>query len=186
MLRRTRVAAGERVLVTGASGGVGSGVVQLCRARQAIPYAVVGAGKERAVMEIGAEATVTRSEGNLIEAAGDAAGGHPIDAVIDTVCGPMLPDLLEILKPQGRYATCGAMGGPMVEIDMRRVYLKNLEVHGASQGTRRDFVAVRDYALSGAIKPLVAGIYPLADIARAQADFKKKNFVGKLVIGVAE
>jgi NADPH:quinone reductase-like Zn-dependent oxidoreductase len=52
--------AGERVLITGASGGVGSGLIQLCRARRAIPYAVVGPGKERAVLEIGAEAAITR------------------------------------------------------------------------------------------------------------------------------
>jgi NADPH:quinone reductase-like Zn-dependent oxidoreductase len=111
-------------------------------------------------------------------------GGETVDVVVDTVSGPMLPDLLEILKPQGRYATCGAMGGALVEIDMRRVYLKNLEIHGATQGTRRDFAAVRDCALSGAIKPLLAGTYPLADICRAQDDFKKKNFVGKLVVVV--
>jgi NADPH:quinone reductase-like Zn-dependent oxidoreductase len=108
-----------------------------------------------------------------------------VDVVVDTVSGPMLPDLLEILKPQGRYATCGAMGGAIVEIDMRRVYLKNLEIHGATQGTRSDFAAVRDYALSGAIKPLLAKTYSLADIGRAQEDFKKKNFVGKLVVEVA-
>jgi NADPH:quinone reductase-like Zn-dependent oxidoreductase len=68
MLRRTRVTAGERVLVTGASGGVGSGVIQLCRAQGAIPYAVVGAGKEDAVKEVGAEDTVTREQGDLINA----------------------------------------------------------------------------------------------------------------------
>lgn len=184
MLRRARVAAGERVLVTGASGGVGSGVIQLCRARGAIPYAVVGTGKEEAVMSIGAEGTITRGKGNFIEAISKVTMNAPIDVVVDTVSGPMLPDLIEILTPQGRYVTCGAMGGPMVEIDMRRVYLKNLELHGASQGTRRDFAAVRDYALSGKIRPLVAGTFALEDLGRAQEEFKKKEFVGKLVVAV--
>ena len=184
MLRRARVAAGERVLVTGASGGVGSGVIQLCRARGAIPYAVVGTGKEEAVMTIGAEGTITRGKGNFIEAISKVTMNAPIDVVVDTVSGPMLSDLIEILTPQGRYVTCGAMGGPMVEIDMRRVYLKNLELHGASQGTRRDFAAVRDYALSGKIRPLVAGTFALDDLGRAQEEFKKKEFVGKLVVAV--
>jgi alcohol dehydrogenase len=184
MLRRARVAAGERVLVTGASGGVGSGVIQLCRARGAIPYAVTGAGKENAVRDIGAEGTVARGQGDLIDAVASMMGGSEIDVVVDTVSGPMLPTLLEILRPQGRYVTCGAMGGPMVELDMRRIYLKNLEIYGASQGTRRDFRNIRDYAISGAIKPLLAGIYPLADLGRAQEDFKKKNFIGKLVIEI--
>ncbi|MCP5084032.1 MAG: zinc-binding dehydrogenase [Alphaproteobacteria bacterium] len=185
MLRRARVAEGERVLVTGASGGVGSGVVQLCRARGAIPYAVVGAGKEGAVRDIGAEGTVTRGQGDLIDAVATMMGGQDVDVIVDTVSGPMLPSLLEILCPQGRYATCGAVGGAMVELDMRRIYLKNLELYGATQGTRRDFRAVRDYAISGAIKPLVAGTYPLADLGRAQEDFKKKGFVGKLVVEIS-
>jgi alcohol dehydrogenase len=184
MLRRARVVAGERVLVTGASGGVGSGVIQLCRARGAIPYAVVGAGKEEAVMTIGAEDTITRGKGSFIEAVSKVTMNAPIDVVVDTVSGPMLPDLIEILTPQGRYVTCGAMGGPMVEIDMRRIYLKNLELHGASQGTRRDFAAIRDYALSGKIKPLVAGTFALDELGRAQEEFKKKKFVGKLVVAL--
>lgn len=184
MLRRSRVSVGERVLVTGASGGVGSGVVQLCRARGAIPYALVGAGKEAAVISIGAEATITRGGGDLSEAVAKLTNNEPIDVVVDTVSGPLLPDLIEILKPQGRYVTCGAMGGPMVEIDMRRVYLKNLELHGASQGTRKDFEAVRDYAISGKIKPLVAKTFALEDLGQAQEEFKKKEFVGKLVVAV--
>ncbi len=185
MLRRTRVSAGDRVLVTGASGGVGSGVVQLCRARGAIPYAVVGHGKEKAVRGIGAENTTTRGQGELINAVESMTGGQPIDVIVDTVSGPMLPSLIEILRPQGRYATCGAMGGPIVEIDMRRIYLKNLELFGATQGTRRDFRAIRDYAISGAIKPLLAKTYGLHELGQAQEDFKKKNFVGKLVVEVS-
>ena len=184
MLRRARVGKGDRVLITGASGGVGSGVVQLCRARGAVPYGVVGAGKEDAVRAVGAESTVTRGSNNLVDAVAYATGGADIDVVIDTVAGPMLPDLIEVLRPGGRYATCGAMGGPMVNIDMRRIYLKNIEIHGASQGTRADFASIRDYALSGAIKPLLAGMFPLAELGRAQEAFGKKDFVGKLVVTI--
>lgn len=182
MLNRARVRAGERVLVTGASGGVGSGIVQLCRARGAIPYAVVGSGKETAVRAIGAEATITRGKGNLIQSVKAVTDGNPVDVVVDMVAGKMLPDLLETLRPHGRYVTCGAIAGPMVEIDMRRIYLRHLDILGSSQGTRADFAAVRDYVVSGAIKPLLAGTYALTDLARAQEDFKKKQFIGKLVI----
>jgi NADPH:quinone reductase-like Zn-dependent oxidoreductase len=185
MLRRARVSEGERVLVTGASGGVGSGVIQLCRARGAIPYALVGVGKETALISIGAEATITRGEGGLSESVANLTNNRSIDVVVDTVSGPLLPDLIEILKPQGRYVTCGAMGGPIVEIDMRRVYLKNIEMHGATQGTRRDFETVRDYVISEKIKPLVAKTYALEDLGLAQEEFKEKRFVGKLVVAVS-
>jgi alcohol dehydrogenase len=182
MLNRAAVGPGDHVLVTGASGGVGSGVIQLCRVRGAVPYAVVGPGKESAVKAVGAEATIARGTGNLRNLVSAATSGRAIDVVVDTVAGAMLRDLLEVLRPHGRYVTCGAIGGPMVEIDMRRVYLKHLQIHGSSQGTRADFAAVRGYAVSGAIKPLLAATYPLAEIARAQEHFKRKNFVGKLVV----
>lgn len=181
MLDRARVAAGERVLITGASGGVGSGLVQLCRARGAIPYAVVGAGKESALAAIGAEAVITRG-GDLVDAVARAAGGRPIDVIADLVGGAIFNDLLRILRPEGRYSTAGAIGGPLVQLDLRTLYLKHLELHGSSQGTRGAFRRLLGYIESGKIKPLLAATYRLSDFHRAQADFMAKGFVGKLVV----
>src|SRR5690606_2645376 len=116
MLDRARVGAGERVLITGASGGVGSGLIQLCRARGAVPYAVVGAGKEEAVKAIGAEAVITRGQGDLVAAVEAATNGAAIDVVADLVGGSMFNDLLRILRPEGRYTTAGAIAGPVVQL----------------------------------------------------------------------
>lgn len=182
MLDRARLRAGERVLVTGASGGVGSGLVQLCRARGAVPYAVVGAGKERALRKIGAEAVITRGAGDLVEAVSRATGGQPIDVVADVVGGDLFNDLLRILRPEGRYTTAGAIGGPVVQLDLRTMYLKHLELHGSSQGTRGAFRRLVKYIEDGKIRPLLAGIYRLSDFHRAQTDFMAKRFVGKLVV----
>lgn len=181
MLDRARVAAGERVLITGASGGVGSGLVQLCRARGAIPYAVVGPGKESAVREIGAEAVITRGP-NLVSDVRDALGGKPLDVVADLVAGPLFNDLLRLLKPEGRYTTAGAIGGPVVQLDLRTLYLKHLEMHGSSQGTRGAFRRLVSYIEAGKINAILAGTYKLSDFHRAQRDFMSKGFVGKLVV----
>jgi NADPH:quinone reductase-like Zn-dependent oxidoreductase len=182
MLERARLAAGERVLVTGASGGVGSAIVQLARARGAIPIAIVGPGKEEAVLDIGAETVITRGKGDLLEAVAEATGGAPIDVVADLVAGPMFNDLLKILRPEGRYTTAGAIAGPIVQLDLRTMYLKQLELHGSSQGSRADFRRLIGYIESGKIRPLVGGTYRLSDFHRAQSDFMAKNFVGKLVV----
>jgi NADPH:quinone reductase-like Zn-dependent oxidoreductase len=170
------------VLVTGASGGVGSGIVQLCRARGAIPYAVVGRGKEEAVLAAGAEAVVTRDAGDLVSAVERATKGRPIDVVADLVGGAMFNDLLRILRPEGRYTTAGAIAGPVVQLDLRTMYLKHLELHGSSQGTRGAFRRLVRYIEEGKLKPLVGGVYRLSDFHRAQADFMAKGFVGKLVV----
>ena len=134
------------------------------------------------MLDIGAEAVVTRGKGNLVEAVADATGGQPIDVVADLVGGPMFNDLLKILRPEGRYTTAGAIAGPVVQLDLRTMYLKQLELHGSSQGSRADFRRLVGYIESGKIRPLVGGIYPLSEFHRAQTDFMAKNFVGKLVV----
>lgn len=182
MLDRAGVKAGERVLITGASGGVGSGLIQLCRARGAIPYAIVGPGKERAVRDIGAEAAIVRGAGGLVAQVGDATGGKPVDVVADVVAGPLFNDLLRVLRPEGRYTTAGAIAGPVVQLDLRTVYLKHLQLHGSSQGTRGAFRRLLGYIEDGKIRALVGGVYKLSELHRAQTDFMAKAFVGKLVV----
>jgi alcohol dehydrogenase len=182
MLDRARVAAGERVLITGASGGVGSGLIQLCRARGAVPYAVTSRGKADEVHAVGAEAVIVRDDGDFVRAVHTATGGGPIDVVADLVAGPLFNDLLRVLRPEGRYTTAGAIAGPVVQLDLRTVYLKHLEIHGSSQGTRGAFARLVRYIERGEIRPLLAGIYRLSDLRRAQSYFTARRFVGKLVV----
>lgn len=182
MLDRAGLKAGETVLVTGASGGVGSGIIQLARARGAIPYAICGAGKAEAVKAIGAEAVIAREDGNLLDAVPDAMNGQPVDVVADLVAGSMFKDLINLIRPEGRYTTAGAIAGPVVEMDLRTVYLKHLTIHGSSQGTRAAFERLHGYIEAGTIKPLLWQTYPLSKINEAQADFKSKAYIGKLVI----
>jgi NADPH:quinone reductase-like Zn-dependent oxidoreductase len=182
MLDRTRVAAGERVLITGASGGVGSGLIQLSRARGAIPYAVASRSKAEAVKDVGAEAVICRGEGDLVAAVEAATGGRAIDVVADLVAGPLFGDLLQILRPEGRYICAGAMGGAIVPFDVRTMYLKHLELHGSSQGTRAAFRRLVGYIEAGKIKALLGGLYRLSEFHQAQRDFMAKGFVGKLVV----
>src|SRR5690606_38215327 len=118
MLERARLGAGERVLVTGASGGVGSAILQLARVRGAIPYAVSSPGKEQALLDIGAEAVILRDAEDLVAEVERVVDG-PVDVVADLVAGPMFNDLLRILRPEGRYTTAGAIGGAVVQLDLR-------------------------------------------------------------------
>ncbi|MFV2143514.1 alcohol dehydrogenase family protein [Isoptericola sp. G70] len=181
MLDRSRLADGERVLVTGASGGVGSAIVQLARVRGAIPYAVTSAGKEEALREIGAEGTILRDVEDLVAEVERVVDG-PVDVVADLVAGPMFNDLLRILRPEGRYSTAGAIGGPVVDLDLRTMYLKQLELHGSSQGTRTAFRRLVRYISDGEIKPLLDRTFRLSDFHEAQRTFMSKTYIGKLVV----
>lgn len=180
MLERARVARGDRVLVTGASGGVGSAIIQLARVRGAVPYAVSSPGKEDALRHIGAEDVILRG-GDLVAEVERVADG-PIDVVADLVAGPMFNDLLRILRPEGRYTTAGAIGGPVVELDLRTMYLKQLQLNGSSQGTRTDFRRLAGYIQNGEIRPLLDRTFRLSDFHDAQRTFMDKSFIGKLVV----
>ncbi len=182
MLNRARVTEGETVFVTGASGGVGSALLQLAGLRGARTVVLVGPGKEETARDLGADSVVTRGVDNLPEAALDAAGGRSFDVVADVVGGETFPDMLQILKPLGRYVTAGAIAGPMVSLDLRTLYLKHLEMIGSTIGTHEEFSDLVGYIETGKIKPLLAGVYPLSEIKQAQEDFENKNFFGKLVL----
>jgi len=182
MLNRGRVSAGETVVIPGASGGVGSALVQLARARGARTVAITSRHKIAELRSLGAEVCIAREEPDLPAAVAEALGGRPVDVVTDVVGGSMFADLLRILRPLGRHVLAGAIAGPIVEVDLRTIYLKHLEIIGASQGTRDEFGAVLGHILAGRIKPLVAAVYPLRDMRQAQADFAAKDFVGKIVI----
>ncbi|GAA4425760.1 alcohol dehydrogenase family protein [Georgenia halophila] len=181
MLDRAQLVGGERILVTGASGGVGSAIVQLARVRGAIPYAVSSPGKEAALREIGAEDVVLRDTPELVADVERVVDG-PVDVVADLVAGPMFNDLLRILRPEGRYTTAGAIAGPVVELDLRTMYLKHLELHGSSQGTRTAFRRLVRYIENGDIRPLLDKTFPLSDFHEAQRTFMAKTYIGKLVV----
>ena len=182
MLDRVAVSHGERVLITGAGGGVGSGLIQLCRARGAIPFAVTSAGKQDALLALGAEAIIIRGEGDLVAQVNAVTAGRPIDVVADLVGGNMFSDLIRILRPEGRYTTAGAISGAMVNLDLRTLYLKHLQLHGSSQGTRMAFANLKRYIEEGKVKPVLAETFRLSDFHRAQNAFMTKDFVGKLVV----
>jgi len=105
-----------------------------------------------------------------------------VDVVADLVGGELFNPLLQLLRPEGRYTTAGAIGGPLVQLDLRTIYLKHLAIHGSSQGTRAAFQRLMDYVNTGRIKPILDSQFKLSDFHQAQTYFMKKNFVGKVVV----
>ena len=177
MVQRSRVSSGEHVLVAGASGGVGSAVVQLAKVRGATVTALVGKSKMDEVRRIGADFVIDR-DSDLVSELGEEC----VDVVIDNVGGPHFEGELKALKRGGRYASSGAIGGPLVNLDLRTMYLKDLTLIGCTAWDEPVFPQLISYIESNRIKPLVAKTFPLADIAHAQQEFLEKKHVGKFVL----
>jgi NADPH:quinone reductase-like Zn-dependent oxidoreductase len=181
MLERAEVRAGETVLVTGASGGVGLALVQLAAARGVEVLAITGAAKASAVRDAGATQVVSRDAGDLAEQVA-AAVATRLDAVVDVVGGPAIDQLMPLLRDDGRWVIAGAVAGAVVPFDLRRLYLHNLRLIGSSMHTREHFAKLVDVARSGSIRPRVAGRHALANIHEAQQQFVERQHVGKIVI----
>jgi NADPH:quinone reductase-like Zn-dependent oxidoreductase len=177
MLTRLNVAAGETVLVTGASGSVGSAAVQLAKRRGATVLAIAAASKAAAVASLGASRVLKRDESVLA-----ALGRERIDAVVDVVGGAQFGELLDVLRRGGRYAVAGAIGGPRVSLDLRTLYLKDLRLLGCTVLDETVFKNLVGYIERSEIKPLIASVRPLSGIVEAQQEFLLKQHMGKIVL----
>jgi NADPH:quinone reductase-like Zn-dependent oxidoreductase len=177
LLERSNVKKGEIVLITGASGGVGTAAIQLAKRRGAIVIAIASEEKINEVKRIGADNIIKRDE-----SISKALDSNSVDVVIDLVAGSKWGELLDVLKRGARYAAAGAIAGPIVELDIRTLYLKDLTLMGCTFQDSQVFKNLIGYIERNEIRPLVANSYPLKEIVKAQKDFLSKKFVGKLVL----
>jgi NADPH:quinone reductase-like Zn-dependent oxidoreductase len=177
MLHRAGLRRGERVVIAGASGGVGSAAVQLARRRGAAVTAIVARSKLGQLLALGADREVPR-DADIVASLGEESA----DLVVDNVAGAAFPGLLRILRRGGRYVSSGAIGGPLVELDMRTFYLRDLTLIGCTAWDEPVFPNLVSYIERGEIRPLVAKTFALGDIADAQREFLEKRHVGKFVL----
>ena len=177
MVHRAKVKKGDCVLIAGASGGVGSAAVQLVKRRGATVIAIAGKTKLEKLREIGADIVIARDE-DVIEVLGEKS----VDVVIDNVAGPSFGKMIKALKRGGTFVSSGAIAGPLVELDMRDFYLKDLTLIGCTAWDKPVFPNLISYIEKGEIKPLLAKTFPLEKIVEAQVEFSQKKHVGKFVL----
>ena len=177
MIHRAKVAKGEHVLVAGASGGVGSAVVQLAKRRGAFVTAIAGKAKIEDVRAIGADQVIARDV-DIVAGLGEKS----VDVVVDNVAGKGFGGMLKVLKRGGRFVSSGAIAGPLVTLDMRDFYLKDLTLIGCTAWDEPVFSNLISYIEKGEIKPVLAKTFPLKQIVAAQREFTEKKHVGKFVL----
>lgn len=192
MLTSANVQSGERVLVTGASGGVGTALIQLCRIIGAVPYALSQQEKAAALIGLGAEAVLDRSDMHDFPTRVRAlTDGQPFDAVMDLVGGEMTDQFIESMifdmkrrSSYPRLSIAGASVGNVSEIMWTRIYLYQVQIFGVSHGTREEAEQLIAWIRSGQLKPVLHAAFKLSDLHRAEDYFvnRSSNFLGKIVI----
>ncbi len=183
LIERTNLGAGETIVISGASGGVGSAAIQLSKLRGATVIAVSSSGKARALKEIGADHVVDRNQPDLESAIMDCAGGE-VDVTADVVGGDTFSVLVNCLKQGGRYSSSGCISGPMVNFDLRKLIYRDLQLTGATVIPAGTFARLVRYIEQGRLKPILDQVYPLQELAKAQQAFMKKQHIGNIVVTV--
>ncbi|MEG3081003.1 zinc-binding dehydrogenase [Halomonas sp. 5021] len=192
MMTSAGIGAGERVLVTGASGGVGTALIQLCRVVGAIPYAVSQPDKADALLALGAEAVIDRGDlPTFVDRVLATTGGQPIDAVMDLVGGEMTNLFIDTMivdmqhrKRYPRLSIAGASGGNLSEVMWTRIYLYQVQIFGVSHGTREEAEQLIAWIRSGELKPVLHAAFKLSELHDAERYFVNRgsNYLGKIVI----
>lgn len=178
MLTRANVTKHDTVLVPGASGGVGGALVQLAKRRGARVIAMASEAKHADVAALGPDLVLPRAPENLRRALGD----EKITVVADVVGGPYWPTLIDIIERGGRYTCSGAIAGPMVELDLRTFYLRDLTFTGSTVIAPEVMTNLVRYIEGGEIKPALAATYPLSELHTAQTVFIEKKHTGNIVV----
>lgn len=184
MLNRANVSQNDRVLITGASGGVGSALMQLARRRGAYVIAMASEAKHDQVSKFEPDLVLPRSVENLAEILLAKTGHEKVNVVADIVGGDAFPQLIEHLERGGYYTCSGAIGGPITELDLRTLYLNDLTFTGSTVVPPEIFKNLVSYIEAEEIKPILAATYPLQELKAAQQAFIDKKHIGNIVVEV--
>jgi NADPH2:quinone reductase len=190
---RGRLREGERVLVHGAAGGLGTACLQVAKALGASTVAVVSTEeKEQVAREAGADDAV-RSDGPWREQVQEITGGG-VDVVIDPVGGDRFKDSLRSLREEGRLVVVGFTSGSIPEVKVNRLLLNNVDVVGAGWGayvlskpelSRRIGAELDTMIAAGAVRPVVGARFPLDRAADAMRLIEERGALGKVVLEVS-
>ena len=181
LIRRTALQPGETAVIAGASGGVGSAAIQLCRLRGARVIAIANPAKAGLLRELGAQTVVDRGADDLEAAIREAAGG-PVEVALDVVGGASFMPLINALRQGGRYSSSGAISGPLAEFDLRQLIYKDLQLTGATIVPPGSMARIVSLIEQGLLRPLLAQSFPLRQLAAAQEAFMAKAHVGNIVV----
>lgn len=184
--------AGEALLVHGGTSGIGTAAIQLARAFGARVYTTAGSDEKcEAARALGAVAFNYRNDDFVAGIRGHEDG---VDVVLDMVGGDYVPKNLALLRDRGRHVSIAFLKGKNVNVDLMVVMKKRLVITGSLLRPRsRDEKAAIAAKLrrevwpkieAGAIRPVIDGVFPLAEVGAAHARMQRSEHIGKIVLEV--
>jgi NADPH:quinone reductase-like Zn-dependent oxidoreductase len=183
LVTRGGIRPGDRVLITGASGGVSTVAIQIARNAGARVFAVTsGPENVERVKDLGAHVVVDRLEGDLGSLLREATGSRGVDLALDSAGEVVWDTLTKCLAPRGRLVTYGATTGAAARVDIRRIFWKQLSILGTTMGSPGEYRAAMEQVFSGAVKPVIHQVLPLDQAREAHQLLEAGEVFGKLVL----
>jgi len=183
LLARGAVRAGERVLILGAAGGVGTACVQIAKMTGCTVYAAASReDKLGKLRDLGADYLINYREAEFDREVWRLTEKRGVDVVVDYTGAETWPRSLRSLRKGGRLLTCGATTGYEATTDLRYVWARELTILGSDGWTRADLEALLAAVRAGRIRPVIDRVLPLAQTAEGHRLLEDRDVVGKVII----
>ena len=180
---RAEVKPGDRVLVMGASSGVGSAAIQIAKQLGGRVIAA-GSGKEKQdlALRLGAEHVVNTNNESWPAEVRKLTGKHGADLVVEHIGGKVLEQAFHCLARGGAIVTCGATAGGEVKLNLWPFFVKEHRLIGCYGRNRADLEKTLEWVASGKLRPVIDRIFPLAETARAFGALRDRAVLGKVIV----
>ena len=190
MITRGKIKAGEKVLILGASGGVGTCCVQL--AKLASAHVIVAASSQDKLdrlAAIGADEGINYKTDNFMKVIHERFGkprmrgdGGGVDVIVNFTGGDTWVPSLRSLRKGGRMLTCGATAGFDPKTDIRYIWTFELDIQGSNGWERGDLFALLELVAEGKLKPTIDRVLPLRETAEAFRLLEEREVFGKVIV----
>lgn len=183
LTKRARLQPGERVIVTGAGGGVGVHAVQLAKMMGAFVMAVdIGEEKLSLARELGADVVFDASLGDFSETAREWTNGEGVEVVLELVGTRTFDSSIKSLSRGGRMVIVGSHTGTELKASPQAMIANEWEILGSRNVTKRELAEVVNLVAAGNIKPIVTGTYPLKEAEALHQKLRKQEIIGRVVL----
>jgi NADPH:quinone reductase-like Zn-dependent oxidoreductase len=184
---RARLQRGETVLIWGIGGGVALAALQISSLLGARTVVTSGSdAKLEAARKMGADVVLNHRKADVVAELRKLTGGQGADVVVDSAGEQSWPMSLRSLRRGGRLVVCGATTGPIISLDLRRLFWHQWTILGATLGSRREYGEILELAHAGKLWPVVDQVVPLDEAQRAFERLQRGEQMGKLVIEVTQ
>jgi len=183
LTKRARLQPGERIIVTGAGGGVGSHAIQLAKMMGTFVMAVdIGDEKLSLARELGADVVFDASMGDFSETAREWTNGEGVEVVLELVGTNTFDSSIKSLSRGGRMVIVGSHTGTELKTSPQAMIANEWEIFGSRNATKRELAEVVNLVTAGKVKPIVTGTYPLEEAEALHQKLRKQEIIGRVVL----